>query len=343
VALRRWQHAAQPGAEPDPAESRERAVTTDDPRAARHRTITTAMPIACLCAVLVAAPAAAQVPAAADDHTVEVAPGIYNVTWGNDWGNMGLNVGVSVGEDGLLLIDAQEEAAVPRLIARIGRISDKPVRYVINTHWHFDHVGGNAAFARQGAAIIAQENTRTRLMTEQPNPLGRATQHTFPAAFWPTIAFKDSLALHVNGDDVEVLHFPNGHTDGDAIVWFHKADVLFAADLFNNTDYTRVDLRGGSLDGMIAAYDALLPRLDDAVKVVPGRGPVGTKKDLVEYRGVMVALRDRVTTLIKDGKTLKEAIAAKPTRDFDARWANGPIRPDQLVEEIYADLKRSVR
>jgi cyclase len=301
--------------------------------------------IACLCAAaaLAGAPAAAQVPAAADDHTVQVAPGIYTVTWGNSWGNMGLNVGVCVGEDGLLLIDAQEEAGVPRLVARIAEFTDKPVRYVVNTHWHFDHVGGNAIFARQGAAVIAQENTRTRLMTEQPNPLGRAAQKAFPAAFWPRITFADLLTLHVNGDDVELLHFPNGHTDGDAIVFFHKADVLFAADLFNNTNYTRVDLRGGSLDGMIAAYDKLLPMLDDKVKVVPGRGPVGTRKDLVEYREVMVTLRDRITRLIKDGKTLSEAIAAKPTRDFDAHWANGPIRPDQLVEEIYGDLERTVR
>jgi cyclase len=301
--------------------------------------------LSCLFAALTAAvtPAAAQTSAVGEDHTVQVARGIYNVTWSNNWGNMGLNVGVSVGEDGLLLIDAQEEAGVPRLMARIAEISDKPVHYVVNTHWHFDHVGGNAIFAKQGATTIAQENTRTRLMTEQPNPLGRATQQAFPAAFWPTITFADSLTLHINGDDVEVLHFPNGHTDGDAIVLFRRADVLFAADLFNNSDYTRVDLRGGSLDGMIATYDRLLPMLDDAVKVVPGRGPVGTKKDLVEYREVMVTLRDRITGLIKAGKTLREAIAAKPTRDFDARWANGPIRPDQLVEEIYADLKRTVR
>jgi glyoxylase-like metal-dependent hydrolase (beta-lactamase superfamily II) len=256
---------------------------------------------------------------------------------------MGLNVGVSVGEDGLLLIDAQEEAAVPRLIARIREITGQPVRYVINTHWHFDHVGGNATFAKDGAVIIAQENTRARLMSEQPNPLGRATQHGFAPAFWPQVTFINKLTLHINGDDVDVLHFPNGHTDADAIVFFHKANVLFAADLFNNTDYTRVDLRGGSLDGMIAAYDKLLPMLDDAVKVVPGRGPIGNKRNLVEYREVMVTMRDRVTKLIKDGKTLQEAIAAKPTKDFDARWGNGPIRPDQLVEEIYSDLKRTVR
>jgi len=118
--------------------------------------------------------------------------------------------------------------------------------------------------------------------------------------------------------------------------------VLFAADLFNNTNYTRVDLRGGSLDGMIAAYDKLLPMLDNKVKVVPGRGPVGTKRDLIEYREFMVKLRDRIAQIIKDGRTLDQAIAAKPTKDFDARWANGPIRPDQLVEEIYADLKRTV-
>jgi len=192
-----------------------------------------------------ALPATGQAPGAGEDHTVEVAPGIYNVTWGNRWGNMGLNVGVSVGDDGLLLIDAQEEAGVPRLRARIAEITDKPVRYVVNTHWHFDHVGGNAVFAELGAAIIAQENTRTRLAAEQPNPLGRPAQKAFAAAFWPRITFADRLTLHVNGDDVELLHFRGGHTDADTIALFHKADVLFAADLFNNSDYTRIDPRGG--------------------------------------------------------------------------------------------------
>jgi cyclase len=139
-----------------------------------------------------------------------------------------------------------------------------------------------------------------------------------------------------------VVHVPNGRTDGDVIVRFRKANTLFAADLFNNGDYTRVDLRGGSLDGMIAAYKKLLPTLDDQVKVVPGRGRVGTKKDLEDYLAVMIALRDRIAKLITDGKTMAEAVALKPTVDFDAEWANGPVRPDQIVEEIYADLKRKI-
>jgi glyoxylase-like metal-dependent hydrolase (beta-lactamase superfamily II) len=281
-------------------------------------------------------PALAQIPP--DDHTVQVAPGLHVVTWGP----MGLNVGLSVGEDGLLLVDAQDQRALPRLVARMRTISDKPVRFVIDTHWHFDHVGGNAMFKKQGAAIIAQENTRTRLMSAQVNPINGGKQEAFAPDFWPDVTFKESLTLHVNGDEIELLHFPNGHTDGDAVVLFKKADVLFAADLFNNTDYTRVDLRGGTLAGMIDAYDKLLPMLDDSVKVVPGRGPVGTKKDLIAYRGVMIALRDRITKLIKDGKTLEEAVAAKPTADLDADWGNGPIRPDQIVEEVYLDLKRTL-
>jgi cyclase len=276
---------------------------------------------------LTVAPAAAQAPPEATDYTVQVAPGTYNVTWGNNWGNMGLNVGLSVGDDGLVLIDAQDLPEVPKLVARIAQVSTKPVSYVINTHWHADHIGGNATFAKAGATVIGHENTRKRLMTEQPNPLGRATQRAFPATFWPTVTFKESLTLHVNGDNLDILHFPNAHTDADAIILFRRANVLFAADLFNNTNYTRVDLRGGSLDGMIAAYDQLLPTLNNDVKVVPGRGPVGTKRDLIDYREVMVQLRVLITQLVKDGKSLEQAIAAKPTKDFDARWANGPIRP----------------
>jgi glyoxylase-like metal-dependent hydrolase (beta-lactamase superfamily II) len=273
------------------------------------------------------------------EHNESLGPGLTSV----NWGTMGLNVGVSAGEDGIVLIDDQQEAAVPRLKSEIAKLSAKPVRYVINTHWHFDHVGANAEFAKAGAVTIAQTNTRTRLMSDQTNPVSGGGQKAFAPAFWPALTFDDALRLHVNGDDIDLVHVPNAHTDADVIVKFRKANVLFAADLFNNGDYTRVDSRGGSLDGMIAAYRKLLPTLDDAVKVVPGRGRVGTKKDLEDYLQVMVTLRERMTKLIRDGKTQEECVAAKPTADFDAHWANGPVRPDQLVEELYADLKPKLR
>jgi cyclase len=278
-------------------------------------------------------------PGEGEDRGQVLGSGIYSI----NWGTMGLNVGMSTGDDGILLVDAQDEPAVPRLQAEIAKRSDKPVRIVINSHWHFDHVGANELYRRQGATIIAQKNTRRRLMTEQVNPLGGGKQRAFPASFWPTLTFTDALTLHFNGDDIDVIHVPSGHTDGDVIVRMRQADVLFAADLFNNGDYTRVDLRGGSLDGMIAAYHKLLPALDDQVKVVPGRGRVGTKKDMEDYLAVMIALRDRIGKLVREGKTMEEAVSLKPTADFDPKWGNGPIRPDQIVEEVYADLKRKIR
>jgi len=213
---------------------------------------------------------------------------------------------------------------------------------VINSHWHFDHVGANEYYRQHGSTTIAQENTRIRLLSEQINPLG-GKQAAFPPSFWPTLTFADALALHFNGYDIDVVHVPSGHTDGDVIVRFREPDVLFAADLFNNGDYTRVDLRGGSLDGMIAAYQKLLPTLDDQVKVVPGRGRVGTKRDMESYLVVMTALRERIGKLVAQGKTVEETVALKPSADFDAKWGNGPIRPDQIVEEVYADLKRKLR
>ena len=284
-----------------------------------------------------AIPAAAQRPApgTGETHTQQVAPGIYSV----NWGDMGLNVGVFTGPDGVLLVDAQDEPAVPRLETELAKISSAPVRFVIDSHWHFDHVGGNETFAKQGAVVIAQTNTRARLMSEQVNPLGGGKQRAFPPAAWPQITFDDSIALHLNGDDITVTHIPHAHTDGDAIVQFRKADVLFAADLFNSGDYTRIDPRGGSIDGMIAAYRALLPMLNENVKVVPGRGRVAGKKDLEEYLNVMIALRDRIAKKIEAGMTVEQVVAAKPSAEFDARWGNGPIRPDQYVEEVYADLK----
>jgi glyoxylase-like metal-dependent hydrolase (beta-lactamase superfamily II) len=255
---------------------------------------------------------------------------------------MGLNVGMFAGEDGILLVDAQDERALPRLKSEIAKRSGQSVRVVINTHWHFDHVGGNETFRKDGAVVVAHEATRARLMADQANPLG-GEQRAFPATFWPTLTFPDSISLHFNGEDVDVVHVPNAHTDGDVIVRLRKANVLFAADLFNNGDYTRVDLRGGSLDGMIAAYEKLLPTLDEKVRVVPGRGRVGTKKDLVDYLSVMKALKTRITKLIEEGKSVEESVALKPTADFDARWANGPIPANDVVEEVYADLKRKTR
>jgi glyoxylase-like metal-dependent hydrolase (beta-lactamase superfamily II) len=289
---------------------------------------------------LAVTPAGAQrpPPGVGEDHSQELGSGLYSL----NWGTMGLNVGMFSGADGILLVDDQEEGAVARLQAEIARRSDQAVRVVINSHWHFDHVGANELYRRQGATIIAQENTRVRLMSEQVNPLG-GKQRAFPLSFWPTLTFEGRLQLHFNGEDIDVVHIPSGHTDGDVIVRLQQANVLFAADLFNNGDYTRVDLRGGSLDGMIAAYRKLLPELNEQVKVVPGRGRVGTKRDLEEYLSVMIALRDRITRLIRDGKSLEEAVALKPTADLDAKWGNGPIRPDQIVEEVYADLKRKLQ
>ena len=296
--------------------------------------------LAAVLLALSAATAAAQrpPPREGEDRSQDLGGGLYSL----NWGTMGLNVGVSTGADGILLVDDQEVGAVPRLLAEIAKRSDKAVRLVINSHWHFDHVGANEYYRQHGATIIAQENTRIRLMSEQINPLG-GKQAAFPPSFWPTLTFADALALHFNGYDIDVVHVPSGHTDGDVIVRFREPDVLFAADLFNNGDYTRVDLRGGSLDGMIAAYQKLLPTLDDQVKVVPGRGRVGTKRDMESYLVVMTALRERIGKLIAQGKTMEETVALKPSADFDAKWGNGPIRPDQIVEEVYADLKRKLR
>lgn len=290
--------------------------------------------IALFLTAVISAAAQRPPPGTGEAHTQLVAPGIYSV----NWGDMGLNVGVFSGSDGVLLIDAQDEPAVPRLKTELAKISTAPVRFVIDSHWHFDHVGGNETFAREGAVVIAQTNTRTRMMSEQVNPLG-GKQRAFPPAAWPQITFDDSISLHFNGDDITVTHVPNAHTDGDAIVLFRKADVLFAADLFNSGDYTRIDPRGGSIDGMIAAYRGLLPMLDDKVRVVPGRGRVAGKKDLEEYLNVMIALRDRIARMMQAGLTVEQVVTAKPSADFDPRWGNGPIRPYQYVEEVYADLK----
>ncbi len=265
--------------------------------------------------------------------TEKLAEGVWMLT------GAGGNIGVSAGADGVFMIDSQYAPLTDKIKAAVAGISKKPVRFVLNTHWHGDHVGGNENLGRTGVVIVAHDNVRKRMSSEQFIKAFNSKAPPSPAAALPLVTFVDSISFHVNGDDVNAFHVPPAHTDGDAIVYFRKANVLHMGDTFFNGVYPFVDLStGGSIAGMIGACDRGLSTGDASTKVIPGHGPSGNKADLKAFRDMLTASRDAVATLVKAGKTLDEVKAAKPTAALDEKWGKGFLKPEVWVSIVYADL-----
>jgi cyclase len=253
----------------------------------------------------------------------------------------GGNIGVLVGADGVLLVDDEYAPLVPKILAAVKQLSPKPVRFVVNTHWHGDHTGGNAPLGTDGAVIVAQDNVFKRLSTEQYSAFMKKSIPASPAIALPVVSFADSLTFHFDGEQVDVFHVVPAHTDGDAVLWFRKANVVHMGDVFFNGLYPFIDTgSGGSIDGMVTALDAVLQRIDDGTKVIPGHGPVGTKADLKRFRDMLATVRDRIRKAIQQGKTQDQVVASKPTAEFDAVWGNGFLKPEAFVAMTYAGLKK---
>jgi glyoxylase-like metal-dependent hydrolase (beta-lactamase superfamily II) len=292
--------------------------------------------LAVCAAALLAAPAFAQ-----DDfskveiQTEKLSDNVYMMT------GSGGNLGVSVGEDGVFLIDDQFAPLTPKIQAAIAKLSAKPVRFMLNTHWHFDHTGGNENLGKAGAIIVAQENVRKRLSREGFIAfLGMKTQPS-PAIALPIVTFAQNVSFHLNGDDIRVFHAPNAHTDGDSVVHFVKADVVHAGDTFFNGLYPFIDTSsGGSVAGVLRAADRILAMSGERTKIIPGHGPLGAKADLKAYRDMLAAVSGNIAAQIKQGKKLEEVVASKPSAQFDAKWGKGFLAPDKFVEMLYGNLKR---
>jgi cyclase len=252
----------------------------------------------------------------------------------------GGNIGVLVGADGVLLVDDEYGPLVPKILAAVKQLSPKPVRFVVNTHWHGDHTGGNAGMDTEGAVIVAQDNVRKRLSTEQVNTFFKRTTPAAPAIAWPVVTFAEGLTFHFDGEDVEVVHVVPAHTDGDSVLWFRKANVVHMGDNFFNGLYPFIDAAsGGSVDGMVTAVDSVLSRINDQTKVIPGHGPLGTKADLKKFRDMLATIRDRIKKDIAAGMTQDQVVASKPTADFDAAWGGGFLKPDAFTTLVYSVLK----
>lgn len=252
----------------------------------------------------------------------------------------GGNVVVSAGDDGVFLVDDQLKPISDQLLAHLRTISEAPIRFVINTHYHGDHVGGNETMDRAGAVTIAHDNVRQRMTTEQfSNFMGQATE-PWPADALPVVTFNDRVTLHFNGESVAAVHVARGHTDGDAIIHFPESNVIHMGDIFFRGIYPFIDLDGGgTVQGMIDAVDKALEMADADTKVVPGHGSLSTRDDLAAYGAFLAAARDRVKVHVDAGESLEETIAARPTAEWDDTRGRGWIKPPQFVTFIYNSLK----
>jgi len=279
-------------------------------------------------------------PAAAQDEmaevvirTTQVAPGVHMLT------GRGGNIGVSSGADGLVLIDDQYAPLHARIAAAVAAIQAGPVRFVLNTHWHGDHTGGNEAFGEAGAVIVAHDAVRQRMSVEQfMQAFGRRVPASPPPAL-PVVTFARDVTLHLNGDELHLVHAPNAHTDGDAIVHFRRANVLHMGDTYFAGSYPFIDLgSGGSLAGMIAAVERGLELANDETRIIPGHGPLSDRPALAAYREVLVTARDRVSAAISEGRSMEQVVASRPLAELDGEWGGGFIKPGAFLKTVYTSL-----
>jgi cyclase len=267
---------------------------------------------------------------------LKLADGLWMLT------GAGGNLLVCAGPDGALLVDAQYGPLAARIRAVVDSLSGgHPLRFVLNTHYHGDHVSGDSAMAAAGATIVAHANVRRRMSVDRLNETFGTTAKAAPTAALPVLTFSDSLTFHLNGLEIRVVHLPPGHTDGDAVVWIPAANVLHTGDLLFNGTYPVIDVSaGGSIGGMIRSLDRLLPLLGPVTKVVPGHGPLADRAALLRFRGMLLAVRDRVAKLVEEGRTLEQVMAAKPLADLDRVWGTGFMKPDAFLQVVYRDLSR---
>ncbi|MGH8015364.1 MAG: MBL fold metallo-hydrolase, partial [Candidatus Zixiibacteriota bacterium] len=252
----------------------------------------------------------------------------------------GGNIGLSFGKQGIFIIDDQFAPLHEKIVAKVieitaGHVPENSNMFVINTHFHGDHTGGNELMGKTGAIIIAHENVRKRLSTEQINKFFNRTTPPSPEGALPIITFTNDLTFHLNGDSVNVHHVAPAHTDGDAIIHFTKANVIHSGDILFTTSYPVIDLDGGgSVAGMILAVEEIMNLCNEATQIIPGHGKISDKAGLARYHEMLETTFKRVSNMVEEGKTLEQIFAAKPTAEFDREYS-GFVTPDRFVGVLF--------
>lgn len=287
-----------------------------------------------LSVLLVACPAAAQMERDWDAVTIEpvaIRDGLHMLV------GEGGNIGLSVGEDGTFLVDDQYAPLTDKIVAAIESITDDPVRFLVNTHLHGDHTGGNENFGKRGAIVVAHDNVRRRMSVDQFRDVLQNSIPASPAGALPKITFSDEVTFYWNDDEINVFHVVDAHTDTDSIIHFKRADVFHMGDTFFNGRFPFIDVDlGGNVNGMIATAEAVLARAGSSSKIIPGHGELASPDDLRGYRDMLVDVRDRVQTMVNDGDSVDAVVTADPAGEYErAGWPGGKER---FVRAVYYSL-----
>jgi cyclase len=251
----------------------------------------------------------------------------------------GGNITVAVAKDGIIMVDGEFAPLHDKIKAAIATISNEPIKYLINTHFHGDHTGGNEPFAKDGATIVAEVNVKTRLAAGTTNGLTGAKTAPVPQDALPAKTYTGAYHIRLRGRVADLKHVANAHTDGDTYVWFKTSNVLSTGDTFTNGRYPNIDFaNGGNIKGMIAATDIYLKLVNDKTRIVPGHGPLADKAALKDYQKMLTTARDRMAKLVKDGKSEDDVVAAKPFADLDAKWASTELASKNFIRVVYHSL-----
>lgn len=254
----------------------------------------------------------------------------------------GGNVAVLNGDDGVIVVDAQYASQYEVIAQALAQMSAEPVKFLLNTHWHDDHSGGNERMQSTGAVIVAHENVRKRLSTDQFIEFFKAERPAAPTTAWPVVTFQKDVTFHLNGEEIHVFHVRNAHTDGDAVVHFKNANVVHTGDVFFHRRYPFIDSSsGGSITGMIAAVENILARIDGDTKIIPGHGALTDKRGLEAYLAMLTGTHNAIATMMVAGNNVEQIVAAQPTAAYDAVWGNSFLNPETLVRLIVDNITRA--
>jgi cyclase len=293
---------------------------------------------ALLAGVAVAQPAPPATPPPVDFSKVEIkttdlGDNVYMLE------GQGGNITIAVAKDGIIMVDGEFAPLHDKIKAAIAVVSSEPIKYLINTHFHGDHTGGNEPFARDGVTIVSEINVRNRLAAGTTNGLTGVKTPPAPAEALPSKTYTGSFKIRLRGRVADLRHIANAHTDGDTYVWFKTANVLSTGDTFTNGRYPNIDFaNGGNIKGMIAATDAYMKLANAKTRIVPGHGPIADRAALIDYRAMLITARDRMAKLLKEGKSEDDVVASKPFADLDAKWAPTELAAKNFIRVVYHSL-----